>query len=45
MDPAVQTLLVVVVIAFFFVTEMIPLAITSISGSIILTLQIGRAHV
>lgn len=38
MDPAVQTLLVVVVIAFFFVTEMIPLAITSISGSIILTL-------
>lgn len=39
MDPAVQTLLVVAVIAFFFVTEMIPLAVTSISGGIVLTLM------
>lgn len=38
MDPAVQTLIVLGVMAIFFVTELVPLAITSLSGAIALGL-------
>lgn len=38
MDPAVTTLLVVAVVAFFFITELIPLAMTALSGGIVLAL-------
>ena len=34
MSPAVQCLIVVAVIAFFFVTELLPLAVTSMAGCI-----------
>ena len=34
MDPAVQTLIVLAVMAVLFVTEIIPLAITSMGGAI-----------
>ena len=36
MDAAVQTLIVLAVMAVFFVTEIIPLAITSLGGAIAL---------
>lgn len=39
MDVAVQTLIVLAVMAIFFVTEIIPLAITSIGGAIALCLM------
>lgn len=38
MDPAVQTLIVLGVMTIFFVTELVPLAITSLSGAIALGL-------
>ena len=38
MDPAVQTLIVLGVMALLFVTEIIPLAITSIGGAMALGL-------
>ena len=38
MDPAVQTLIVLGVMAIFFVTELVPLAITSLCGAIALGL-------
>lgn len=38
MSPAVQTLIVLGVMAVFFVTEIVPLAVTSISGAIALGL-------
>ena len=34
MSPAVQCLIVVAIVAFFFVTELLPLAVTSMSGCI-----------
>lgn len=39
MDAAVQTLIVLAVMAVFFVTEIIPLAITSLGGAIALALM------
>lgn len=39
MDAAVQTLIVLAVMALFFVTEIIPLAITSLGGAIALALM------
>lgn len=39
MDAAVQTLIVLAVMAVFFVTEIIPLAITSLGGAIVLALM------
>ena len=34
MSPAVQCLVIVAIVAFFFVTELLPLAVTSMCGSI-----------
>ena len=39
MSPAVQTLIVLAIMAVFFVTEIIPLAITSLGGAIALALM------
>ena len=39
MNPAVQTLIVLAIMAVFFVTEIIPLAITSLGGAIALALM------
>ena len=34
MSPAVQCLIIVAIVAFFFVTELLPLAVTSMCGCI-----------
>ena len=34
MSPAVQCLVIVAIVAFFFVTELLPLAVTSMCGCI-----------
>ena len=36
MDPAIITLIVLAVVAFLFVTELIPLAVTAMSAPIVL---------
>mgnify|MGYP006947795528 FL=1 len=38
MGKDIQTLLVVAVVAFFFVTELLPLAVTAMSGAIVVGL-------
>ena len=38
MSPAVTTLIVLGFVAFFFITELVPLAITALAGAIVLGL-------